>query len=204
MESIQNLCPKTIVLENGKIVGVGETGQMILQYTTDTFNLLQSDPKLFFKNLTRRGEGDVLFEDIQIINNLGEINTFQVEESTKLVFKIKIKYNILIEKSKCVVAFKSAKYNEIITSSGSYYLDHSKINETTKTLDFKITFESLNLLPGRYYLYFWLGTGKTKGKLDILDNDIPPLIVLPNSKEDELKQRPVGFYRLDNNIKYGD
>lgn len=181
MESIQNLCQKVSIIENGILHEPQKPSLAIATYVGGSLMAVKENSKEFFNSISsRRGDGQVYFDDIKMINQSGEINTFEIGEGESVEFIIRIKSKKILGSAMCAVAFLLPKSKEMIFSSEKYNINFNNIENSTQ---FKISFKEIPLNSGIYNLYFWLGADRIKEKFDIIYNELPPLIVKTGNRK---------------------
>ncbi len=115
MASIQSLCTKTIVLENGTVVYEGNTNDGIDHY----LKLNSSNNIGLIKDIKeRKGKGDIKIVDIKILDkDENEINIIRTGQ--KVIFKIFFESNLLKNHQKCrlSVAISNQGKNFILLST---------------------------------------------------------------------------------------
>jgi lipopolysaccharide transport system ATP-binding protein len=200
MDAIRTLCPRTILLQNGKMLLDGNSMEVIKKYhqllKTKDFNVEAG----LGDNTLRRGSGDARISSIKIYNRLGiESSNFPMEEDVYVNIKYEV-YNTL----PCLyvmLALRSGKTNELITTSVRHPISKSTIYQGTKGVA-TIKLPSINIRPGEYPLYIGLANDRHK-PIDIIDGLIPPLIVSTDKTIEDLgydPTKPCGFFNLNTEL----
>jgi lipopolysaccharide transport system ATP-binding protein len=152
MSSIKSLCPKSILLGNGQMIGMDSSDKIIDKYLDSNHDIELSKIKITEAN-DRRGSGKARFTKIEGFENKHDFNNkiqlnFEID-------KLEYKRDIFIK-----LRFKSPKSNEYIFSTPKY-----KINK----LNFNITIEQGQIFPGDYQAYIWLSE-QNEDALDLIEN----------------------------------
>jgi hypothetical protein len=61
-------------------------------------------------------------------------------------------------------------------------------------MQFRITLPAVNLSPGVYETYYWLGSSKQEMPYDVIDNMTAPLVIRVPENESALQ---TGYFQLD-------
>ena len=94
------------------------------------------------------------------------------------------------------IAFRSGKKGEIITTL-RHRISNGAIKKGEKR-NVELEIPELNLRPGEYELYFWLGNQYSQ-PFDVVDGILPPLVVHAEGHIDDLGFDPtqaVGFFNI--------
>ena len=143
MAAVTNLCTKTIVLENGKIVFEGITRAGIDYYLQSN---LYSGYKGIFINETNKSS---CFEEIRIVDKKQQIRTeFGFDEEIILHIKIKIEERFLnanvglriVDKKERVIFSSDVKVSNFINQSGEHEFEVTIPQKVLVPNSFKITF----------------------------------------------------------------
>lgn len=178
MQTIRDLCPRSILLNNGKVVYDSSSSNTISAYN----NLLSSTnitATSFVENSgDRRGNGFVRFDSITMIDRDGK-NCYTFFEGQCIRFHLKYKVFKNIDNLYVSVVIKSGRSSEPIASTGKLLISDSMLKSGGYG-KVNIEFSKPVLAAGEYRLYYWLGTQLGR-PYDVVDNLTEPLIIL--SKE---------------------
>jgi len=155
MNSIEGLCSRCILLENGKVTYNGDTKSTIEKY--QEINTSQSNFKL--KDRTdRAGEGNLKFTEI-ILNEGSHILP---NES----LKIDLYYTAKVAIKDLAIAVKITKsYQQVLTTIDSKS-QGVQISVSEGQGKIRIKVPSLRLLPGNYLIDLWAGSmGKAQDRI---------------------------------------
>jgi lipopolysaccharide transport system ATP-binding protein len=162
MDTIQRLCSKCIILEQGKLIAQGDTASTVLRYISS--NSYQSQPNHWIElsNMRRKGSGEARFMALQY-SSLNETVSFHPYPNGPLDFLIAIESDSNLS----VASFAVTLYNIAGTK-----LVNADIESIGQVIDLKkgrtivrLRIEQLHLNPDTYTLGLWLN--KTGGSLNI-------------------------------------
>lgn len=192
MGAVSDLCTRAIYLNKGQVILDGSTESVIRAYVRN--NMLSNisggvgldDPKV------RRGNGKVRFRKIEVLNVDGKTDV-EFLPHEKVVFRMEAILNEPVDQILASVAFRSGTTREIITFTQNFEISagDKKIGEP---FVFDIVIPDLNLHPGVYETYYWLGFESAEVAYDVVDNLLPPIVVnLPPGKENLMSS---GYFSL--------
>jgi len=149
MGSIQNLCPRTILMRQGKVMRIDKTEEVISEYLSAT-----RVPNVFYPNKAERlGNGRVVIENFFI-----EPSHPATGQAVRFFLEVKLSEtettNLRADYS---VSFMTEQGNRIFQLH-SGHVDHDielkpGINRIAVQPDY------LPLTPGKYYVNLWVGSG---------------------------------------------
>ena len=182
MEMVKRLCNRSILLEKGKVVEVGDTLDVIASYQHSKEQLSLSF-SANYRSERRRGTGLARFNKIVYQNDSGESKSkFFLHE--KVCFKIEVLTFEEIASLRVLILVKNASHQDNLLCL-EHNISDSRIEKGEK-ISFDILLEEHNLMPGSYPLYFWAGT-IDHFHFDILDDLLQPLQFL---REKDLSGAP--------------
>lgn len=162
MHTIQDLCNRAILLENGKIALDGTTSEVIKQYLQpEMIKTGESDLNNNFRS--RKSSGKIRAKAIRILDNTGKIcSSFKINDSISIEIDISnlrengfaVSFLIFNEQGTLVYQVRSQDGNIITKNLGS-------------TTTVRLTIPRLNIIQGRYSIDVWLGN-----HLDLLEDHI--------------------------------
>jgi lipopolysaccharide transport system ATP-binding protein len=144
MASIRNLCKNGLLLDKGQIAFMGDVNETVNRYLEGQLNGTMVD---------RVGSGEVRFENYKI-----EKDNIQLGEDLMVSFDIVVVkqfYSPLV----CCVDVINLQYEPIAIAS---ILDDEKelgIIEQGKRVHITCRIKNVNILPNKYYLSLYVGTG---------------------------------------------
>jgi lipopolysaccharide transport system ATP-binding protein len=162
MDTIQRLCSKCIILEQGKLIAQGDTAGTVLRYISSTSYQSQPNHWIELSNMKRKGSGEARFMALQY-SSLNETVSFHPYPNGPLDFLLAIESDSNLS----VASFAVTLYNKAGTK-----LVNADIETIGQVIDLKkgrtivrLRIEQLHLNPDTYTLGLWLN--KTGGSLDI-------------------------------------
>jgi lipopolysaccharide transport system ATP-binding protein len=152
LSAIDNLCSRVIWINNGRIEKDGPPGEIIRAYLSSFAGADNSTYE--FKNLDRKGNGDVRLIHMEFMTRSGE--------PKKTIFSgdpmiVRLHYEVLHKVSQPHFGFK------IYTETGDFLTEIStwgtgfniqELSPGSGHIDLAIDF--LNLMPGRYLVSLWI------------------------------------------------
>ena len=176
MSSIKSLCPKSILLGNGQMIGMDSSDKIIEKYLDNNHDIDLSKIKITEAN-DRRGSGKSRFSKIT-----GFEKKHDFKDKITLNFEIdKLEYNKDIFFK---LRFKSPKSNEYIFSTKKY-----KINSSI----FSIVINEGQIFPGDYQAYIWLSE-QNDDALDLIENIYTLRVVADPNNMYEFDQGKIDSY----------
>ena len=162
MDTIQRLCSRCLILEQGKLVAQGDTTSTILRYISSNSYQAQPNQWIDVSNMRRRGTGEARFAAVRY-SSLNETVLFHPYPNGPLEFLIAVESDSNLS----VASFAVTIYNKAGTK-----LVNADIDSIGQVIDLKkgrtivrLRIEQLHLNPDIYTLGLWLN--KTGGSLDI-------------------------------------
>ena len=168
MSAIENLCNKSILLENGKLKEYGETLDIVRLYLSESEESYVKDLK---NHKNRNKNSKQVLEKITIGDGISNVYSGQnlfifIDFDTSKINNLSFGYVLKNEK------------NQILFAENSYQKGES-IDIIKNKSQLKIALHNLALSPGSYTLSLYLGNGKLD--IDIIENAIT-FMVFWNSK----------------------
>lgn len=163
MESIQNLCTKGILLDNGSIVKSGGIEDVVNYYILGNLESVQDISIIDEMNKYRISATtkEVEFKYLERINN------YKTDVLDDLVFRIGLKRNTKVDKVQIM-----ALIDDVANGGNRVGLSFSKeITLTNSKADFEIEFtiKNHNLTKGKYIMDFWVGIGDVTSTVKYYD-----------------------------------
>ncbi len=159
MDSVQSLCTKAVVLENGNVVYEGYPRDAVEFYISD--NNKKIEKEVFINDSHRRYDTSKEIELIEVLSNNRE-NTIREE----LKFSIGIKINKIPKESICITGSICSKDDSRI---GSFFSSSYQILGKEKAVELKIPHHNLSV--GLYYINLSISTGSIENaNLVMLDH----------------------------------
>jgi lipopolysaccharide transport system ATP-binding protein len=195
MQAVRNLCPRSLLLNEGEIIHDAETNAVLHNYNEILRNINIDDKTSLSNPLHRRGSGSARFTAI-IVQDINGEERFQFNMGDTIRFKLAYKVYKDIGELFVSVVLRSGSTSEIITSAR--HLISSGTIEAGTQGTILIEFPDIYIRPGEYPLYFWLGD-KMSRPFDVVDNITAPLVI---GTEGEPKDtsfnplQPVGYFSV--------
>ena len=166
MDTIQRLCTRCIILEQGKLIAQGDTSSMVLRYISSNSYQAQPNHWIDLSDMKRKGSGEARFVAIQY-SSLNETVSFHPYTNGPLDFLLSIESDSNLS----VASFAVTIYNKAGTK-----LVNADVESIGQVIDLKkgrtivrLRIEQLHLNPDIYTLGLWLN--KTGGSLGSIPLD---------------------------------
>jgi homopolymeric O-antigen transport system ATP-binding protein len=209
LQTIKNLCQKTVILNNGEVFSYGPTEESLTIYN-ELVRDIKIDAETDITNYrNRRGVGMMRFTGIEVLDSDGKKRfTFELGETIR--FKIYYEIYKEIKGINLIVALQSGLSRECLTLA-NYELTDKKMLPGMKG-EAEVEFRNINIKPGEYPLYFELiDLQYNQHSKDVIDDLTAPIVITggQNIKDTEFDPtKPSGFFttptRLTVNEIQGD
>jgi lipopolysaccharide transport system ATP-binding protein len=198
MGAVSDLCTRAIYLNQGKIIQDGSTESVIRSYIRNNMMSSISEGQGLNDPLLRRGNGQVRFTKIEVINKDGKVGV-EFLPHDRAVFRMEVIMNEKVDMILASVAFRSGRTREIITFTQNFNVPINNL-KVGVPFSFDIIVPDLNLHPGVYETYYWLGFESAQTAYDVVDNLLPPIVVnlLPGNEN----LMTSGYFSLSADIQY--
>ena len=180
LQMVKKLCSRSILMEKGKVVKIGDTSDVISSYLQSKEQLSLSFSSEY-RSERRRGTGFARFNKITYANEKGDSKT-QFEVGVKIVFKMEVLAIEEIANLKILILVKNESQQDNLLAI-EHNVSESKLVKGKK-VSFVITLDEHGLMPGSYPLYFWAGT-VDHFHFDVLDDLLPPLQIVSKKSLEE-------------------
>jgi lipopolysaccharide transport system ATP-binding protein len=200
MQAVRNLCPRTILIDRGRVACDGPTLDTINSYnellrgqTVDATTALQNTDY-------RRGTGLVRFTRIEISDHLDQPR-FRFRMNDPVRFRLQFEVFAPVRELKVSVGLRSSLSGEFVTTIRHELFDEPL--EPGRRVLVVLDVPKLAVRPGEYPLYFWLGTD-LEHPYDVVDDLTAPLVVSVGDDQQNLEfnvDAPVGYFSLDSRIR---
>jgi lipopolysaccharide transport system ATP-binding protein len=199
MQAVRNLCPRTVVLDKGRIVCDTHTSEAISRY-----NDLMRDRRVGAQTALhnpehRRGSGSARFTDIQVSDGSSR-RRFEFEMGESVLFRLSFRVMQRIPDLMVSVGLRSSLSGEFVTTV-RHIASESPLEPGTEDT---VTIECPEIMirPGQYPLYFWLGNKMTQ-PFDVVDDLTSPLVIRTGSivgQVDFERDAPVGLVSIKSRV----
>lgn len=198
MGAVNDLCTSVLFLKNGSLYKSGNTSDLISEYFKVGINI---DTNAFINDYkSRRGNGEIRFEEVSINNNSAEIDP---NKEIEIYFKIK-GIEAVGKSVYFYLGVKDPILNSTITNTGYLRILENGLKKN-ESASFVITISPKVLRTGIFPLYLWLGEDLTNRDylFDLIDGVYSLNIVsLLDSKELGYNSAsPNGYFNLNFNLK---
>jgi len=205
MQAIRNLCPRTILIEEGEVISDATTGESLSCYNRILRNTKIDAETGVHDKLRRRGGGTIKFTSIDVQDTSGN-NRHQFKMNEAIRFKMSYKVFKELRGLAVYIALRSGITREIVTSV-RHLLTSEKI-KVGATGTVIIELHDIYIRPGEYPLYLYIGeSGHTKTNFDVLDDLTPPLVIVVGEKQVNSNFDPsnlLGYFSLPSRIHYNE
>ncbi|WP_299768775.1 polysaccharide ABC transporter ATP-binding protein [uncultured Dokdonia sp.] len=145
MGSVQSLCSRCILLEDGKLVKDGKTEEVINYYLSGS---KESHVDLYHIK-DRKGRGNVVFSKLTLNDKKSHETVFKLGDFLNFNFEFKIKKDIVSNNFRIIVGVYNIKEEGILRfdsqSQGALKFKENGITKITCSLE-----DHLTIMPGRY------------------------------------------------------
>ena len=200
MQTIRALCPRCILMKQGKVVLDGDTNTVIDIYNREVSQSDVDARTAITDSRLRRGSGEVRFSGIHVKDVAGNKPTF-FEMGSTLRFELSYEVFAPVQGISATIVLKSGRSGEMVTSVKHVVTERRLAAGETGT--FVIELPKSNLRPGEYPLYFWLGKS-TNHPYDVVDGLTAPLMIQTEKSADELSfdpSKPFGIFDIESYLK---
>jgi len=175
MGAVNDLCSRAILLNQGTMKLDGPTDKVIKAYVQQNMQININENYSIDDATSRRGTGEVRFIGVDTFNEQNT-KTNEFYQNDIVQFKLKIKLIQPVKELMASIAFRSGKTRDIVTSTAKININTTNLKSgDIFTLD--INFPKINLRPGVYETYYWLGSSNADTAYDVVDNLMPPIVI---------------------------
>lgn len=201
MQAVRALCPRSLLLEAGGGIADGPTADTMLMYY-EQLRQMEVDADTDVMNpKNRRGSGAVRFTEIRVVDESGrECSTFMMGSTIRFV----LSYETFAEVDDLWVSIllRSGISREPVTSVRHLVSGERLFPGQTGSM--VVEFPNVNIRPGDYPLYFWLGSQtKRPFAFDVVDDLTTPLIIYADEDSEDSgldPSRSVGFFNIESRV----
>ena len=148
LNSIQRLCTKGILLENGGLKAIDDMSTIVDLYSNTSTNRSNSQQFENLNNISIKCKNGIEIKSIKIENNI-------INQEEPLLFKIGVETEYLIYGIK--INLSIINRNDIcVLSAASHYTSDSDLTIEPTSKFIKIYFNNHRLMPGDYKIKIWL------------------------------------------------
>jgi lipopolysaccharide transport system ATP-binding protein len=198
MGAVNDLCSSVLFLKNGSLYKSGNTSDLISEYFKVGISI---DTNAFINDYkSRRGNGEIRFEEVSINNNSAEIDP---NKEIEISFKIKGIEGV----SKSVYFYLGVKdpiLNSTITNTGYLKILENGLKKN-ESASFVVTISPKVFRTGIFPLYLWLGEDLTNRDylFDLIDGiySLNIVSILDSKELGYNSASPNGYFNLNFNLK---
>jgi len=191
MGAIRQLCPRSILIDRGRVAHDGPTPETLRRYH-ELLRKITVDSDTGLRDRLARCTGAVRFTEISVENALGEKDwDFRTGESIRIRFACRA-FEAASD-LRFYFALQSSTHTETLTTV-------SEVLSTTPlkagaTAEYLLEIPNNMLRPGDYFLYFWLGTvlGVAYDNLTTQNASFPPLTIWSDETD---QHQTAGFFSM--------
>jgi lipopolysaccharide transport system ATP-binding protein len=201
MQAIRNLCPRCILLNEGKIISDAPTKKSLSIYNHYLRGINIDDKTAINNESTRRGGGTIRFTSISIQDVQGN-ERFDFEMGATIRFRTSYKVFKEMQGLSIYIALRSGLTRDIVTSV-RHLITSEKINASTAGT-VTIELPDIYIRPGEYPLYLHISESlPTKTNFDVLDDLTAPLVISAGNKQQHSNfdpLQPIGYFSIPSRI----
>ena len=199
MQAVRALCPRSILIDDGKIIADGPTTTTLARYYEILQKLEVREDTGVGNPLNRRGSGAARFTKIRIENESGA-ECFDFKMGGSIRFVLSYQTFARLENLAVAIVLSSGKTGEPVTSI-RHTLSRASVPDGYND-SVVVEFPEATLRPGEYVLYFWLGN-RLGQAFDTVDNLTCPLNIYTDKSFDELGFDPStssGYFNIESRV----
>tara|TARA_B100000315_G_scaffold255174_1_gene297901 strand:+ start:94 stop:1380 length:1287 start_codon:yes stop_codon:yes gene_type:complete len=184
MQSIQELCPNSILLDQGSILKKGESSEVVGEYLGGTG--LPSGEDLMHVielNQIKDVDGSVKFTDFKILNNYSK-ECFNYKRGEHVFFHIHYKVFQPVENLIHALVISSGRSGEMLTALNHIVSDSPLPSNYEGKIVLDLNTESLN--EGEFPLAFCLLRKGIQKDCDYIPSSVIPVLSIRNEKENKI------------------
>lgn len=148
LNSIQKLCSKGILLENGGLKAIDDMNNIVDMYSNTSNFMLETNQFEDLDSINYNCKNGVEIKSIKLDNNI-------INQEQPLSFKIDIKSESLIKGLKIIFSIINSN-DTCVLSAQSHFINDSKFSLDSSSKFIKIYFNNHRLMPGYYKIKFVL------------------------------------------------
>jgi len=168
--AIQTLCRRSILLKNGELINSGDSKDMVREYLdSNDMSITQLSERK-----DRTGKGDVVFTDIQLIDNDSDKATSTVVSGSDISFLLFYTSNKLEQLNDMEIEIDIYNKNRGFISSLNNRMTHTVLGGLNKSGVIECRVENFPMISGRYRIDIFLNANGTycDGIKDVLFVDV--------------------------------
>jgi lipopolysaccharide transport system ATP-binding protein len=190
MGAVSDICDRAILIDKGSISNQGHADAVIREYVNSSMKTDLTSHDSLKDPQFRRGSGQVRISALGMHNFGSEEEINEFDYRTDISFNFKFHIMEPVRELYFLLALRSSLSREMVTAT-----ERIRIPTDGKTgeIDFNLTLPKLNLSPGVYETYYWLGSSKQEMPYDVIDNMTAPLVIRVPENEKAIQ---TGYFQL--------
>lgn len=195
MQAIRNLCPRTIVLDGGRVIADGRTLEALRSYDEVVAGTNVGATTAVRDQRHRRGSGAARFTKIAVKDVQGN-ERFEFELGETIRFEMTLDVLEPLPSLEVGVSLRSGLTREAVTTS-RHVISRGPV-PVGRGRRVVIQFPEANLRPGEYPLYFGMSDHHPNA-IDIVDDLTRPLIISTSKSWETLgydPASPAGYFSI--------
>jgi lipopolysaccharide transport system ATP-binding protein len=198
LPSIQRLCPRSIMLDAGRIVADGPTKDVLNQYLAVGAREAQPGHWIELTDAKRTGSGAATFSGIRYSSH-SDVHDLRPFTGGGVEFELTVRARAPQPVVSLAVSIANQSGTNLVNADTSTLDDSVSLREGEST--WRITIDRLFLKPGRYTVGLWLG-GRTGEPLDRIESAfrLEVMDAMPGRRAVRLDSRYDGVVACDFNV----
>lgn len=191
MGAVSDICDRAIMIEKGNITSEGIADAVIREYVNSTMKTDLTSHDSLKDAQFRRGSGQVRISALSMHKRGSDEELNEFDYRSDVSFNLKFRIYEPVNELYFLLALRSSLSREMVTATERIRIP---VEGKTGEIQFNITLPTLNLSPGVYETYYWLGSSKQEMPYDVIDNMTAPLVIRVPENESALQ---TGYFQLD-------
>lgn len=197
LDAVASLCPRAILMDKGSLNYADKTSLVVSEYKKSVFGArITPVMKDGVSILKGRGDGEVCFSDIQILDH-NKNKTDLIQQGEPFFFDLSFHVFTPVTELKLYIAILDSKSGGLLTAfkhviSGNPLAGGVKGNVL-------VEIPENVFLPKEYRLYFWLGDSSSKMMTDpfhIIDGENAPNLIIVRDHNPDMIYQDSGIFEL--------
>jgi ABC-type polysaccharide/polyol phosphate transport system ATPase subunit len=178
LNAIQRLCPRSILLERGRLVADGETTEVLQRYLALDSTSLGPTRWIDLSSARRSGSREVYIQALQYGSDRPELG-FQAYPDGPLDLKLAVVSDVRRSVGAIGLSFQGESGAKLIEVDTVSLCPELALHEGRNVIGLRI--DALHLNPGVYQLALWATDPVTRRAFDRLEGALPLQVVEPDS-----------------------
>ncbi|MEN9511474.1 MAG: hypothetical protein RLZZ370_1293 [Bacteroidota bacterium] len=191
MGAVSDICDRAIMIERGSISHEGNADTVIREYVNSTMRADLTSHDSLKDAQFRRGSGQVRISSLSMHSHGTEQEQHEFDYRSDVSFTFNFQVNEPVPELFFLLALRSSLSREMVTATERIRIP---VDGKTGNIAFRLTLPQLNLSPGVYETYYWLGSSRQEMPYDVIDNMTAPLVIRVPENESALQ---TGYFQLN-------